>query len=145
MLRGPGERGFEALVLWAGRWRDGEPGIFEVELAFMPRQRAVRTERGVAVIVDGDALFEMNVLLNDRGLRLVAQLHSHPDEAYHSETDDRYSVVTARAGLSLVVPDFAYGPFVLESCAIYRLEAGGEWIEVPSHEVVPLINIVEES
>lgn len=144
MLRGPGKDGFEALVTWAGRWRVSEPGVFDVELVLMPRQRAVRTEGGVAVIVDGDALFEMNVMLNERGLRLIAQLHSHPDEAYHSETDDRYSVVTARGGLSLVIPDFASGPFSLASCAVYRLESGGEWVEVPSGEVASLVDIVSE-
>lgn len=145
MLRAPGESGFEALVVWAGRWRDTEPGVFDVELVLMPRQRAVRTEDGVAVVVDGDALFEMNVLLNERSLRLIAQLHSHPGEAYHSETDDRYSVVTARGGLSLVIPDFAAGPFTLDSCAVYRLEVGGEWIEVPPREVASLFDIVAES
>jgi hypothetical protein len=144
MLRTSGDRGFEALVLWAGRWRGAEPGVFDVDLALMPRQRATRTEDGVAVIVDGDALFEMNVLLNERGLRLVVQLHSHPNDAYHSETDDRYSVVTARGGLSLVVPHFARAAFSLEACATYRLEEGGTWAEVPPHEVVSLITIVDE-
>jgi hypothetical protein len=145
MLRAPGERGFEALVVWAGRWRDFELGIFDVELVIMPVQRGVRTEGGVAVVIDGDALFEMNVLLNAHGQRLVAQLHSHPDEAYHSETDDRYSVVTARGGLSLVVPNFAFGPFDLDSCALYRLEIGAAWVEVPPQEAALLIDIVEES
>lgn len=145
MLRVPGEAGFEALVVWAGRWRDTELGVFDVELALMPRQRATRTEDGVAVIVDGDTLFEMNVSLNERGLRLIAQLHSHPGEAYHSEIDDRYSVVTARGGLSLVVPDFAAGPFTLDACAVYRLEAGGEWAEVPPGRVASLFDIVAEN
>lgn len=143
LLRGPGAQGFEALVLWAGRRSDGDPGIMEVELALMPRQRAVRGEDGVSVMVDGDALFEMNVMLNERGLRLVAQVHSHPGEPYHSETDDRYSIVTARGGVSIVVPDFARGRFSLDACAVYQLAAGGEWVEVPPAEASALIRISE--
>src|SRR5690349_13844847 len=145
MLREPGERGFEALVLWAGRWRNVSTDIFEVETVLMPRQRGIQTEDGVAVMVEADALFEMNVMLNDRGLRLIAQLHSHPGEAYHSETDDRYSVVTARGGISLVVPDFAQDSFSLDACAVYRLDLGGDWRELQPADARALISIVEEA
>lgn len=145
MLREAGKHGFEALVVWAGRWRDSEPGLFDVELVLMPRQQAVRTGEGVAVMVDGDGLFEMNRLLNERGLRLVAQVHSHPTEAYHSDTDDQFSTITARGGLSLVVPDFARDPFSLHSCAVYRLEAGGEWSEVSATAAEALIRITEDN
>ena len=143
LLRRSGARGFEALVLWAGRRRAGDPDVIDVELVLMPEQRGVRGGDGVAVIVDGDALFEMNVMLNERGLRLFAQVHSHPGEAYHSETDDRYSVVTARGGISIVVPDFARDPFSVEACAVYRLEDGGVWAEVVPDAAAALITIDE--
>lgn len=144
LLRESGKHEFEALVLWAGRARTGEAGVFDVELVLMPRQYAMRTDDGVAVMVEGDALFDMNVALNERGLRLLAQLHSHPGDAYHSETDDRYSVVTARGGLSLVVPDFARGGFSLERCAVYQLREGGEWIELSHRQAASLIHIDSE-
>ena len=145
LLRESGDKDFEALVLWAGRMRKDEREVFDVEMVVMPRQYAVRSDHGVAVMVDGDALFEMNVALNERGLRLVAQLHSHPNEAYHSETDDRYSVVTGRGGLSIVIPNFACGAFSLADCAVYRLEAGGEWVEVQPRDATSLIHIAAES
>lgn len=144
LLRPPGAQGFEALVLWAGRSRAGDSGIINVELVLMPRQRGVRSEDRVSVIVDGDALFEMNVALSERGLRLVAQVHSHPGEAYHSETDDRYSVVTARGGVSIVIPNFARGAFALDSCAVYQLGDGGVWAEVPPAAAAALISITDE-
>jgi hypothetical protein len=131
-------------VLWAGQVKLPYADLIRVELVLMPRQRAVRSDDGVAVIVDGDAMFEMNVMLNERGLRLVAQVHSHPGAAYHSDTDDRYSVVTARGGLSIVVPDFAEGHFSLESCAVYQLVAGGRWNEVSMDAIATLIAIDEE-
>ena len=49
----------------------------------------------------------LNVLLHERNLTLVAQLHSHPTNAYHSSTDDTYPIVTRAGRISLVVPDFA--------------------------------------
>jgi hypothetical protein len=144
LLRRSGARGFEALVLWAGRRRTDDPDVIDVELVLMPEQHAVHWDGGVALIVDGEALFEMNVMLNERGLRLVAQVHSHPEEAYHSETDDRYSVVTARGGISIVVPDFARDSFSIDACAVYRLEDGGDWTEVPPNAAVTLITIDEK-
>jgi hypothetical protein len=145
MLREAGDDGFEAVVVWAGQWRQFQQGLFSVELMMMPRQQAVRTEHGVGVLVDDEAMFEMNRMLNERNLRLAAQVHSHPTDAYHSETDERYSIVTARGGLSLVVPDFARDPFSLGSCAVYRLEARNQWVEVPESVIGSLICIDEES
>ena len=144
MLRGPGERGFEALVVWAGRWLDAEAGVFIVAAALMPPQSGIRTDDGVAVTVDADALFDLNASLNSHELRLVAQLHTHPGEAYHSETDDRFAVVTARGGISIVVPDFAARPIEIGSCAVYRLQAGGSWIELTTKESVSLIEILDD-
>jgi hypothetical protein len=143
-LHQAGAQGFEALVLWAGRRRADDPGIVEIDMVLMPRQRAIRGEDGVSVMVEGDALFEMNVMLNERGLRLVAQVHSHPSVAYHSKTDDRYSVVTARGGVSIVVPDFARGSFSLDACAVYQLGDDGEWAEVVPTTAAALISIIDE-
>jgi hypothetical protein len=144
MLRAAGKCGLEALVLWAGRWEKTARDVFSVEVALMPAQQAVRSEDGVAVILDARSLFEMNVMLNQHGLRLAAQLHTHPGEAYHSETDDRYSVVTARGGFSIVIPDFATAPFLLNSCAVYRLNLRGQWIELRQPKLSSLICITEE-
>lgn len=144
MLRGPGERGFEALVVWAGRWLDVESGVFAVAAALMPPQSGIRTDDGVAVMVDADALFDMNASLNSHELRLVAQVHTHPGEAYHSATDDRFAVVTARGGISIVVPDFAVLPIEIGSCAVYRLQSGGSWIQLTTQESVSLIEILND-
>jgi hypothetical protein len=61
-------------------------------------------------------------------------VHSHPTEAYHSETDDRYAIVTEDGGHSLVVPDFARHPMALSGCAIYRLHRGS-WLELTRDQV----------
>ena len=86
-----GRRGFEGLVLWGGRLTpDGE--YVEVVLAVAPRQKATRGEEGVLVAVDGDELFRVNADFYGRGLLLCAQVHSHPGQAYHSDTDDAFAI-----------------------------------------------------
>jgi hypothetical protein len=139
-LRQVGELGCEGLTVWAGR-RDGK--AFHVECSLIPEQRHLQSGDGVCVIVEADALHRLNVFLHEQGLLPIAQVHSHPGEAYHSGTDDQYAVVTKVGCLSLVVPDFASKPFALGDCAVYRLTADGRWGELTSAEAADLIKIVD--
>ncbi len=137
-LRAAGREGNEGLALWSGI-QDGTS--FAVRTLTTPEQRALRSAEGVCVVVDGNALHEVNVAVFKRGERLLAQVHSHPGRAYHSAMDDRYAVITSPGALSLVVPDFAVRPFDVGGCAIYRLTRSGTWIEVPRQEAKSLIRV----
>jgi hypothetical protein len=128
--------GQEAFVVWGGR------AVGDRELRFTsalrPRQRAVATEDGLLVTVDGEALFEVNRTLFSRGEILAGQLHTHPTDAYHSDTDDHYPLVTLLGALSVVVPDFGRaGRAGLAQWAWYRLVGCGRFQPVdPAREVV---------
>ncbi|MBA3242579.1 MAG: Mov34/MPN/PAD-1 family protein [Acidobacteria bacterium] len=135
-LASVGRQGHEGFALWVGVL-EGE--IFHVRRTVIPAQRGLRFEQGVCVRVDGDELHRINVYLYQEGLRLMAQIHSHPTEAYHSETDDTYPIATTLGSLSLVVPDFARDPFSLARCAVYRLLPPAEWVELPGKEAEQLI------
>lgn len=137
-LRATGQRGNEGLVLWCGK-ATGES--FEVTNILIPRQQGVRNADGVCAYVHGNELHRINMELYESGLRLIAQVHSHPTEAYHSDTDDEYAIVNTVGSLSLVVPDFAKRDFSLRECAVYRLSAKGAWEDLSSSEVEMLIEI----
>jgi proteasome lid subunit RPN8/RPN11 len=121
----------------------GTDDVFEVRAAVVPAQIRSRTDEGVAVTVTGDELFRMNVWLHKNRCTLVAQLHSHPGSAYHSETDDGYSIMTQSGGLSIVVPNFARAPFSLRSVAVYRLDDEGEWRQLDATEAMALIKVLD--
>jgi len=140
-LRAAGRTGNEGLAVWSGVQ---EGSTFRVLTVTAPRQRAVKSEQGVCVVLDGDALHGLNVSLHKAGERLFAQIHSHPGRAYHSPMDDEYAVVTAAGGLSIVVPDFAVRPFSVGDCAIYRLTRSGKWSEVPKRRAKALICVVKD-
>lgn len=142
LLRESGLKGFEGIALWAGTIADG--GTFHVSAVIRPAQRASVTEHGLLAAVDGDEIFRVNKLLNDKGMRLVAQLHTHPGEAYHSDTDDTFPLLSARGALSIVVPDFARGELTFERCAVYRLAAGNVWRELRGAEVAALLQIADD-
>ncbi len=132
-----GKHGFEGLVLWVGEI-NGKVAL--VSQAVIPEQNPISNESGVGYFVDGDTLFRLNRMLANTGLRLIAQVHSHPTNAYHSEADDRYAIVTAEGGLSLVVPNFGRAPLDPAMWAIYRLTQG-EWKGLSVAESKALLNV----
>lgn len=140
-LRQYGERELEGFVLWLGRI---EGRTATIELAFTPPQSSISGEDGVGYFVTSETLFRLNQELHRTRLRLIAQVHSHPREAYHSRTDDLYAVVTAEGGLSVVVPDFAFGEPDLATCAVYRLSRG-QWMPLSGPQLHGLARSAEWS
>ncbi len=139
-LRLIGRQDLEGFALWAGVLEDG---IFIVTHVRIPEQAGLRTDDGVLVAVGSDELHRLNVWLYEEGLTLIAQIHSHPTDAYHSETDDALPIVTTLGGLSLVVPFFARATFSLDDYAVYRLMPHEGWTELAADEVSELI-VIEE-
>lgn len=121
-----GAEGFERFVFWSGRPTGSAE--FAVEAVHVPTQRAFKTRKGLLVRVEGDALHRMNAWLYEHEQVLIAQVHAHPTDAYHSETDDSFPVVTSEGGLSIVVPDFCKHGLITPETAIYRLSTSG-WVE----------------
>jgi hypothetical protein len=136
-----GSHELEGLVLWLG---DIDDRGAHVKRALVPNQHPVSSEDGVGYFVSGETLFELNRGLAATGLRLIAQVHSHPEDAYHSHADDTYAIVTSDGGLSLVVPHFGKAPPDPASWAVYRLNAG-EWRELSDAEAQNLLKIREDT
>ena len=134
-LQAAGREGYELFVVWSGV---EEGDSFRVLTPHVPRQTSYRTERGLVVRVDGDALHELNIWLYENGETLAVQVHAHPTDAFHSDTDDAYPIVTALGGFSIVAADFARNGLLCEDTAIFRLtELGWE----PSLEANRLIEV----
>jgi hypothetical protein len=137
-LRAAGRDGCELFVLWTGRLRED---TFIVEHCYVPAQRSFRMRRGLCVRVDADELHKLNRWLFDNGQTLAVQIHTHPKDAYHSETDDTYPIVTTLGGLSIVIPDFCRGGLSSPKAAVYRLTKGG-WEELDlqlCQDLVPML------
>lgn len=136
-LRAVGEGDHEAFVVWGGTVDAGGKQLTFTS-AVWPQQTASRSRDGLLVVVEGDALFALNKHLYQRGELLAGQVHTHPESAYHSATDDDFPLVTLVGGLSVVIPDFARaGLQDVDRWAFYRLEALSEWRELdPAEHIV---------
>ena len=136
-LREAGANGDERFVLWSGVIRDQR---LLIRTMHVPRQTSYRLSEGLCVRVDADELHRLNVWLYEHEERLAIQVHSHPTEAFHSETDDAYPMVTTLGGLSLVVPDFARYGVCGPDTALYRLSSS-EWQELSPPEACRILHL----
>jgi len=125
-LKTAGKSGYELFVLWTGTI--SQEG-FVTRSMHVPRQTSYKLNAGLCVRVDGSVLHELNRWLYEHQEFLGVQIHSHPSEAYHSDTDDAYPIVTTLGGLSIVVPDFCQGGFFSPGTVAYRLQPNG-WAEL---------------
>lgn len=136
-LREAGRNGHERFALWTGTTRGD---LFSVDHLYVPDQQGYKFDAGLCVRVAADALHELNVWLYRNQQILGVQIHTHPNEAYHSETDDTYPIVTTLGGLSLVIPRFCRGGLLGPGLAIYRLGADG-WQCQPASVTTSLLAV----
>lgn len=139
-LRYAGSKGCEGLFLLVGEI-DGS--AFHVTECLIPRQSAYKTQSGVCVVLDEDELRKLNLYLFKNNVRLLAQAHSHPGAAYHSEMDDEFAIPNEVGTFSFVVPDFARNGFEINRIAGYRLSESGEWVEQDEATLSKLITVSE--
>jgi hypothetical protein len=138
-LRRAGRDGHELFVLWSGV-ADGQ--AFVVRTAHVPRQSSYKSRHGLFVRVDGEALHGLNAWLYDSGEMLAVQVHAHPTDAFHSDTDDTWPIVTALGGLSVVAPDFARRGVLTRGTAAYRLTRAG-WNELRTKDLSRLLEVAD--
>jgi hypothetical protein len=137
-IRAAGTDGYELFVLWTGVI-NGE--AFDVITPHVPKQTSYRLDTGLCVRVAGEELHRLNIWMFDEGEILGVQLHSHPTDAYHSETDDAYPMVTLLGGLSIVVPQFGRGGIEGPGTAAYRLSPEG-WCDVGAGGIGRVLEVV---
>lgn len=68
--------------------------------------------------------------------RIVAQVHSHPGRAYHSDVDAEWAIIRHEGALSLVLPSFACATTMsnfLDQVMTYEFSTGAEWVLRPNH------------
>ncbi len=139
-LQEAGRNGVECVALWSGHFI--ENSIFEITSTIIPKQKGYKIEEGLLYTVDGEELHRINVWLYNNNQTLVSQIHSHPGLAYHSETDDAYPIVARVGGISIVIPDFAIGPFSMTDWAVYRLNDENQWIQLNQNQLNTLFKII---
>ena len=131
-LRHSGEKGFEAVVLWTGTV--DPDGAAALRWAVRPGQVAYRSDDGCAGEVPPEEIAKVVSSLQDDEV-VLARVHTHPGEAYHSTTDDQNMIIAHVGAISVVVPDFARRPLDLAGCSVNELCPDGTWRELAPTEI----------
>lgn len=135
-----GLEGVEAVAVWIGHVLDDTRGV--ITDVYVPEQIARRSEYGVSVEVTQEGLTRLISLL-EPGTFVLCRVHSHPSAAYHSDLDDLNMLISHQGAISIVVPDFARDPIVLEQCSVNELIHGHGWRELSNAEISQRFRIVD--
>lgn len=131
LLAEPGYDGFEAVVVWVGhRVASTAAAVTDV---IRPAQVARRSPLGCSVEVPPDALTQLIGALEEDSF-VVARLHTHPGDAFHSELDDTNMLIAHIGAVSIVVPHFARDSIELDACSVNELTTDG-WVELSQADV----------
>src|SRR5437016_2582618 len=126
LFRDAGER--ECVLLWLGRREKGVEKIVDV---YRPEQ--------IGTVdyfeIPRNAMAALMTRLRVDGLYVVSQVHTHPEEAFHSHADDRWAIVRHVGALSIVLPRFARVTTVenfIRDGKVFALSRDNQWDENPS-------------
>ncbi len=119
----------ERFLLWLG---DGEERV--IREVFVPPYEASSDYFRISEQNMG-AIFRK---LRASELSILAQVHSHPMEAFHSYADDTWAIVRHIGALSIVLPYFAKNTnehnFITKA-AVFELSNDNRWREVLQEEL----------
>lgn len=134
-LQHHGEGGNESHAIWVGTQKDN---VFTISDVWFPEQ----TNNTISYEVSEDEEFRINVELNKQGLTTIAQIHTHPGSAFHSEVDDDWPSVFLPGSLSVVIPDFGFIKIDdVASWEVYRYDEK-DWRHITKPEVQKLFQIL---
>lgn len=73
--------------------------------------------------------FWIQLANSESGIRV--QVHTHPDEAFHSPVDDAFPIIHTPGFLSLVIPNFGLGSVSFDNAYLAEIGIDGRWREMP--------------
>ena len=130
-LQEAGKRHKECVVLWLA---EDQGADLLVRHAHLPDQVA----RADIFRIPPPSMRAILQSLSQSRLMIAAQVHSHPNEAFHSPADDAWAIVRHLGALSLVVPYFALKTTVStfrEHTKVFCLAGNNRWHEIPAEEL----------
>jgi hypothetical protein len=120
----------ERQVLWLSSWDSTE----DITKVVHPRHEA---HLG-GFVLDDQWLSEFWLELGKANMGIRVQVHTHPGEAFHSSTDDEFPIIHKPGFLSLVIPNFGFGPVGFNEAYLTEIQPDGRWhnVAIPSRLVL---------
>ena len=129
-LQEQGQLLHEGAVLWAGKITDTG---FQVRHVVIPEQYTTT----LSFRIPNEEMFRLLRWANEHDVVFGVQVHSHPEEAFHSDADDEHCILQHRGAISIVVPNCGNVQDFFGEAAVYSLDLGNDWRRIPPSEVAP--------
>jgi hypothetical protein len=124
----------ERVILWIGNEQEN---MYLVEEVYLPIQ--ITEEDYFNIPHEG--MVELMEKLKATKTMLVAQMHTHPFEAFHSPADDRWAILRHLNAYSIVLPWFASTISLKNfktNAATFLLNHSNKWVEVHNENIIIL-------
>jgi proteasome lid subunit RPN8/RPN11 len=86
------------------------------------------------VSFDGRHFGRLWDICKERGLMVVADVHTHPNGSQQSDSDRAHPMIARAGHLALIVPRFAASPVRRHDIGIYRYQGARQWDAVPAQQ-----------
>ena len=125
----------ESHALWVGKKTENS---FQITNVWYPQQENI----SISYEVSEEEEFRINLHLSNENKTVIAQIHTHPGEAFHSCTDNEGSALSLSGSLSIVIPDFGFiEPNNIDCWKVFRY-ADERWKSVSDEEVKKIFKII---
>ena len=78
-------------------------------------------------ILHGDAFAKLWAICRQKSLTVVADAHTHPQEAFQSESDRTNPMVAREGHIAIIIPRFAQAPIRMADMGIFEYRGQHEW------------------
>lgn len=129
-IRQRGERGAEGVMLWLGRRSALDSDVRE---AYEPLYRSKADQ----FIVPNEGMSALMDRICATGNAVVAQVHSHPEHAFHSRADETWALVKHVGAYSIVLPWFCANTTpenFWQEAAVFVMQPSGRWLALSAIE-----------
>lgn len=127
ILKRAGLKHHEGITLWLGERGDA---VDEVALPYEPIHAAAKD----FFHIPPHGIQALMRKMEETETCVVAQIHTHPQDAFHSRADDQWAIVRHVGAFSLVLPTFALATSLenfVDQVAVFRLGVDDRWHQVP--------------
>lgn len=81
---------------------------------------------GVCVL-HGDAFSKLWAICRGKGLTVVADVHTHPGEAFQSHSDRTNPMIAREGHIAIILPDFSAPPVERNRIGIFEYRGSHQW------------------
>jgi hypothetical protein len=131
----------ESILFWAGHVM--ENGVAQLRALILPTGPGMKRE-AMCSGIDSYTMAAVTDVLDPPGRILLAQVHTHPSEAFHSWTDDNFSW-RSPGFLSIVLPQYGkVSPRSHRSWSYHRCDQESRYRKLEQPEVLRVFHVVKQ-